>query len=202
MGVREKVHGGWWGRRKRGQGRVWEVKFRREESGEKGEAAGHTGSESPVIALTLSWAEVLLSQREWWILCPRPCHGNKVAARRDFCLWALEKKNTEGRQYRLKDIWAGRFHSHPGKLLNGGGVLEGMLKGQKTRETAVENICYTAGAEWVRSVWPVMGWCLWAERLNSTHTASHCAHLCNIAAAPEFSSKEYINRFFLLIKLS
>lgn len=55
------------------------------------------------------------------------------------------KKNTEGRQYRLKDIWAGRFHSHPGKLLNGGGGLEGMLKGQKTRETAVENICYTAG---------------------------------------------------------
>lgn len=54
MGVRER---GCSGGRKQGQGGVGEVEFCGEESREKGEAGGHGESESPVIALTLSWAE-------------------------------------------------------------------------------------------------------------------------------------------------
>lgn len=37
------------------------------------------------------------------------------------------------------------------------------------------------------------------EGFRQSHTASLCAHLYEAA---EFSSREYINRFFLLIKLS
>lgn len=93
MGVRER---GWWGRRKQGHRGVREVELFGEESKGKGEAGGHSGSESAVIALTLSWLEVCLSQSQWWILRPRPLRGNKVTAHRGFFVYDhLEKKHGE-----------------------------------------------------------------------------------------------------------
>lgn len=52
MGVREKEQGGEGDRR--GSGGVREVEFSEEKSKEKGGEGGQSGSESPVIALTLS----------------------------------------------------------------------------------------------------------------------------------------------------
>ncbi len=58
-----------------------------------------------------------------------------------------------------KRVWAGRFHGHPGKLLNGKGGLEGMLKGQRNKRDCSRNICNMAGADGLCDLSD--GWCLW-----------------------------------------
>lgn len=135
---KKKGCAGWRDRREVGQGRVWEVDYHGEECRGKREARGYAWSESPVIALTLSQAEVLLSQREWWIPCPQPRCESKVTARRDFCLWALWGKTTKSRQYQSKDVWVDRLHRRPGKMLNGRRGLEVMLQGQTTKEAVAK----------------------------------------------------------------
>ena len=59
------------------------------------------------------------------------------------------KKTMEGGKDWLNDIC---FHSHPGRMLNGRGGLEGMLTSRRDTKTAAENICSTAGEEGLCSV--------------------------------------------------